>query len=50
MTKATQELHWSPTPFDQALKDIVDFYDDVMRGDKYLVQRDEIVQVLLLIP
>lgn len=45
VSKATEVLHWKPTPFNEALKNTVNFYEEVMKGDKHLVQRDEIVQV-----
>jgi nucleoside-diphosphate-sugar epimerase len=45
-TKAMRVLGWTPTPWDEAIRETVDFYEGVMKGEKYLIQRDEIVQVL----
>ncbi|ESN93641.1 hypothetical protein HELRODRAFT_180732 [Helobdella robusta] len=44
-SKAVKYLSWNPTPFDDAIKATVDFYEDVMKGTTYEVQRDEIIQI-----
>lgn len=44
-TKAVKLLGWNPTPFDDAIRETVEFYEYVMSGDKYTRQRDEIIQI-----
>ena len=44
VTKAESLINWSPTPFDQAVSETVQFYEDVMREDTFSQQRNEIIQ------
>lgn len=44
VNKAVKLLNWSPTPWKQAVKDTVAFYESAMRDKKYSIQVDEIIQ------
>ena len=45
-TKAQSLLDWKPTPVEEAVKATSDFYEEVMKGDKFSNQRDEIIQIV----
>ena len=46
VTKAESLLNWKPTPWDDMIRDTVEFYETVMRDDNFTLQRDEIVQIV----
>ena len=46
VNKALNLLAWEPTTFQEAIKQSVDFYEDAMKNEDYIHQRDEIVQVV----
>ena len=46
VTKAEELIGWKPTPVVQAFNETVQFYQEVMKGDKFITQRNELVQVV----
>ena len=46
VTKAESLFNWKPTPWDDMIRDTVEFYETVMRDDNFTLQRDEIVQIV----
>ena len=36
---------WKATPWDEALRELVDFYNEAMKSEKFTTQRDEIIQI-----
>lgn len=46
VAKAQSLLSWQPTPFTEAIKSTVDFYEMVMSSEKYDTQRNEIIQIV----
>ena len=46
VTKAESLLGWTPTPWKEAIKATVEFYEQAMRDEKYSIQRDEIIQIV----
>jgi nucleoside-diphosphate-sugar epimerase len=44
VSKAKEVLGWEPTPFDEAVEEIVTFYEDAMTGETFYIQKDEVIQ------
>ncbi|ELU14644.1 hypothetical protein CAPTEDRAFT_164581 [Capitella teleta] len=44
--KAEQTLDWKPTPFETAIRESVAFYERAMKDEKFVKQRNEIIQIV----
>ena len=48
VAKAKEILGWQTTPFERAVEEIVNFYEDAMTGETFYTQKDEVIQSLVL--
>lgn len=46
VTKAIEMLQWQPTPWKDAVRETVGFYEEAMKDEKYRQQMDEAIQVV----